>query len=71
MAQLSINNGATYIDATERDELQAAIGTMWNTIVVMMEDDIRESVHRAFDGETNLDFLIDYLNAADAELIIG
>lgn len=65
MKQISINNGATFVEPKE------AIANMdWDVIVNMMDDDTREEV--AAEGyDTEEEFLSRYLEIAPCDLIIG
>ena len=65
MKQISINNGATFVDPKE-----AIKGMDWDVIVNMMDDDTREEV--AAEGcDAEEEFLARYLEIAPCDLIIG
>ena len=65
MKQISINNGASFVDPKE-----AIKGMDWDVIVNMMDDDTREEV--AAEGhDTEEEFLSRYLEIAPCDLIIG
>ena len=65
MKRISIDNGAHYV--TPED---AIAGMSWDVITNYMDDDTRETVSQE-GPETELAFLLRYLELADADLIIG
>ncbi len=65
MNRISIDNGAHYVTPEE-----AIDGMSWDVITNYMDDDTRETVSQE-GPETELAFLIRYLELADADLIIG
>lgn len=85
MKQISLDNGATYMDAAETieyistqqsgmltdEELEQRRKDWWTIITDSMDDETREAV--AFDHApcTDEEFLAEYLRRADADLIIG
>lgn len=71
-AALSIDNGATYIEAGDDDALQSAIDTIgWDEIVSHMDDDAREQAHSDVSPCTELEYLKHYLEIAPCDLVIG
>ena len=71
-AALSIDNGATYIEADDEDALQSAIDTIgWDEIVSRMDDDAREQTHSDVAPCTELEYLKHYLEIAPCDLVIG
>lgn len=71
-AALSIDNGATYIEADDEDALQSAIDTIgWDEIVSHMDDDAREKAHNDVPPCTELEYLKHYLKIAPYDLVIG
>lgn len=71
-AALSIDNGATYIEADDEDALQSAIDTIgWDEIVSHMDDDAREQAHSDVSPCTELEYLKHYLEIAPCDLVIG
>lgn len=66
MARISIDNGANYVTAGEA--VQCAD---WETIVGMMDDETRETVHAEMTPCENEEFLRRYLELAESDLIIG
>lgn len=74
MAQISLNNGNTYMTAEEAME-QINERSLWDVIVNQMDDEIREDVVYELDyndyEDENLQFLREYLNRAETDLVIG
>ena len=66
MAQISIDNGHSYVTASEALET-ISLDTMLN----YMDDDTRETVHRELAPCTDVEFLTRYLEFATDDLIIG
>lgn len=67
---ISLDNGRTWMTADEAmDEINER--NLWDTIVEMMDDEIREAVHSDIAPCTEEEFLDEYLRRADAGLIIG
>ena len=66
MAGISMNNGQSFIEPME-----AIKRADWQTIVNMMDDETRETVHAEMAPCTELEFLTRYLELAQADLIIG
>lgn len=70
MKKISLNNGATYLTASEAMS-EIAERNLWDVVVSMMDDDIRENVHAQLAPCTEAEFLGKYLEIADDDLIIG
>lgn len=66
MAQISIDNGHSYVTASEALET-ISLDTMTN----YMDDDTREAVHNELAPCTDVEFLTRYLEFAPDDLIIG
>ena len=66
MAQISIDNGHSYVTASEALET-ISLDTMLN----YMDDDTRETVHRELAPCTDVEFLTRYLELAPDDLVIG
>lgn len=66
MARISIDNGHSYIDPQE-----AVAQANWQVIVNLMDDDTREMVAEEMAPCTKQEFLMRYLELAQADLIIG
>lgn len=67
---ISLDNGRTWMTAEEAmDEINER--NLWDVIVNMMDDDIREAVNADLAPCTDEEFLADYLRRADDGLIIG
>lgn len=66
MAQISIDNGHSYVTASEALET-ISLDTMTN----YMDDDTREAVHNELAPCTDVEFLTRYLEFAADDLIIG
>jgi hypothetical protein len=51
MARISFDNGNSYLDPTDdRDEIMEGLeGHDWDAIVTLMDDDMREETHSAFE----------------------
>lgn len=70
MKRISLDNGRTYITAQEATP-EIAANNLWDAIVNVMDDDIREAVHAAIAPCTESEFLAAYLERATDDLIIG
>ena len=70
MKKISLNNGATYLTAVEA-MIVIAECNLWDVVVAMMDDDVREHVHAEFAPCTEEEFLIAYLAAATDDLVIS
>ena len=66
MAYISIDNGHSYVDASEALEA-ISLDTMTN----YMDDDTREAVHNECAPCTDVEFLTRYLELAPDDLVIG
>ena len=67
---ISLDNGSTWMTAAEAmDEINER--NLWDAIVEMMDDEIREAVHADLAPCTEEEFLAEYLRRADDGLIIG
>ena len=67
---ISLDNGRTWMTAEEAmDEINER--NLWDVIVNMMDDDIREAVNADLSPCTDEEFLADYLCRADDGLVIG
>lgn len=70
MARISIDNGNTFLSAYEAIDSIISMG-IWESIVEMMDDDIREKVHAELAPCTEEEFLRRYLEISNEDLIIG
>lgn len=71
-ARLSIDNGCTFMQVYELPDGDfPKCGVSWETVVTMMNDDLREEVHRDIAPCTEMEFLKEYLKRAKEDLIIG
>lgn len=70
MAQISVNNGRTFVSA---HEAMARIEEyhLWNSVVAAMSDDLREQVHAELAPCSEEAFLARYLELAREDLVIG
>lgn len=67
---ISLDNGRTWMTAEEAmDEINER--NLWDVIVNMMDDDIREAVNADLAPCTDEEFLADYLRRSDDGLVIG
>lgn len=67
---ISLDNGRTWMTAAEAmDEINER--NLWDVIVEMMDDEIREAVNADLAPCTEEEFLAEYLRRADEGLIIG
>jgi hypothetical protein len=71
MAQISINNGRTYLTAAEAVEHWDEISPLWDALVALMDDDTRELVAADAAPCTEQEFLAAYLSVAPEDLTIG
>lgn len=71
MKSISIDNGHSYYDSTELNEIENDIRTNWELIVSLMDDDTREAVHADLAPCDELEFLAEYLRRASEDLVIG
>lgn len=73
-ARLSIDNGCTFVQVYElpdEGDFFPQCGVSWDAVVAIMDDDIREEVHRDLTPCTELEFLKEYLKRAKEDLIVG
>ena len=70
MAKISLDNGHTYITAQEATT-EITANNLWDAVVNVMDDDIREAIHAAVAPCTEAEFLAAYLERATDDLIIG
>ena len=70
MAKVSIDNGRKYLDATEAIP-QIVERNLWDALVNVMDDSIREDVTAELAPCTNEQFLTRYLEMAGDDLVIG
>ena len=68
--RISLDNGRTWMTAAEAME-EINERNLWEAIVNMMDDEIREAIHAEIAPCTEEEFLAEYLRRADAGLIIG
>ena len=68
--QISLDNGHAYLSA---DEAIAEINArnLWDAIVDLMDDKVREQVSTELSPCSNDEFLARYLELADYDLVIG
>lgn len=70
MKQISLDNGRNYMTAAEAMP-EITSRNLWDAIVNMMDDDIRETVHDDMAPCSEQEFLEAYLDRAQEDLIIG
>lgn len=70
MKYISLDNGRTYLTAEEAMP-EIIERNLWDFIVNMMDDEIRESVHDDFAPCTEAEFLGEYLKRANDDLVVG
>lgn len=70
MSEISLDNGNTFTSAHEAMEQIESLG-LWDAIVEVMDDEIREKVHAELAPCTEEEFLARYLELANENLIIG
>lgn len=71
---INLNNGIGMgydIDDFTIPAVRDEINEKWNSIVEVMDDEIREKVHREIDTDDNIEFLTEYLRRAEEDLIVG
>ena len=68
---VSFNNGASWLDAEEAMQEVSERPYLWQMLVDIMDDDIREAVHRDLAPCSEEQFLTEYLKRANDDLIIG
>ena len=70
MKEISLDNGRNYMTAKEAiDEIME--NNLWEQVILLMDDDTREAVHREIAPCTELEFLARYLELAPYDLTIG
>lgn len=67
---ISLDNGRTWMTAAEAME-EINERNLWDMIVEMMDDEIREAVHDDLAPCTDEEFLSEYLRRADEGMMIG
>ena len=67
---ISLDNRRTYLTAEEAMP-EIIENNLWNVIVNMMDDEVREDVHADLAPCTELEFLAEYLRRAEEGLVIG
>lgn len=67
---ISLDNGRTWMTADEAME-EINERNLWDAIVDMMEDEIREAVHDDLAPCTEEEFLAEYLRRAEDGMVIG
>lgn len=68
--RISLDNGHTFLTASEAME-QIQEYNVWDAIVEVMDDEIREKVHRDLAPCSREEFLEAYLKEAQDDIIIG
>ena len=73
MTRISIDNGNHFFTAEDIDMIWEEIESrnLYNAIVNVMDDETREQVASDFEGETEKDFLRQYLDTAESDIVIG
>ena len=67
---ISLDNGHTYLTANEAiNEIMER--NLWDAVVMMMDDDLREALHDRLSPCAEHQFLAEYLRLADCDLVIG
>lgn len=70
MKQISLNNGCSYMDASEAmPEIMER--NLWEAVVAMMDDDVREAVADDMAPCSEEEFLREYFKRANDNLIVG
>lgn len=70
MKRISLDNGHSYITAEEAlPEILSR--NLWDTVADLMDDEIRESVADDLAPCTEAEFLVEYLERANDNLVIG
>lgn len=67
---ISLDNGHTYLTAEEAMP-EIIEYNLWDAVVMMMDDEIREEVHNSLAPCTEHQFLSEYLRLADSDLVIS
>ena len=69
-AEISLDNGVSFIDAGEAI-IEIEKRGIWDIVIEKMDDDVREGVHLEVSPCSNLEFLERYLEVAPWNLIVG
>jgi hypothetical protein len=70
MKYISLDNGRTYL--TVEEAMPEIIDlNLWDFVVNMMDDEICESVHDDLAPCTEAEFLAEYLERANDDLVVG
>jgi len=70
MKRISLDNGHSYTTAEEAIQ-EILDRNLWDAIVNMMDDEIRESVADDIAPCTEAEFIAEYLNRANDDIVIG
>ena len=70
MAEISLNNGNSYMDASSAMPMIEE-RHLWEAVVNLMDDETREQVHTELATCSELEFLTRYLELAPCDLVIG
>lgn len=70
MAQISLDNGHSYMDAHDAAPIIDTL-RLWDAIAEIMDDDLREKIHMEHAPCTSEEFLAAYLAESGENLIIG
>lgn len=68
--RISLDNGFTYMAAAEAME-EIRNRNLWDAVVNMMDDDVREKIHREIAPCTEGEFLEAYLKEAKEDIVVG
>lgn len=70
MKHISLNNGCSYMDVDEA-MTEIVANDLWETVVNLMDDGIREAVADDMAPCSEKAFLREYLKRANKDLIVG
>ena len=70
MKQISLDNGHSYMDASEA-MTKITERNLWEAVVAIMDDDVREAVAEDMAPCSEEEFLREYLKRAKDDLIVG
>lgn len=70
MKKISLDNGCTYTTAEEA-MIEIHERNLWDALVMLMDDEIRETVAAELAPCTEAEFLVRYLELATDDLVIG
>ena len=70
MKRISLNNGCSYMDASEA-MLEITERNLWEAVVAIMDDDVREAVAGDMAPCSEEAFLREYLKRANDDLVVG